>query len=217
MTNMSYEDFALPSALPGGSGGAWPALAQYNRRLVHIMPVEREDGVTTQLKQRPHTRLKVDITFFDGPAIAEVVSQNGTVTAQMTPPLGAGQTLQGLYMNQEWFVARLKDRIRQPGFPGIIGVMSETPSGKGSNMRVLADPTPAQVETIRTWFAWKNANPGVGVYTPELAPPVAAPPVTYAAPPVAPQQPVADPWAPSAQAAPPSPAPSGAPRPPWEQ
>jgi hypothetical protein len=175
----TWQEFTLPSALPGGGGGTYPALAQYAGRLLHMLPTSREDNVTTQMKPKPHVRLMVDITFFDGAPIDRVLDKSGQTKAQLSPPLNAGETLKGMFVNQEWFTARLKDHVGEPGFPGIVGVLATVPT-KGNPMWMLSDPTPQQLETVKGWFMWKASNPGAGVYVP--AAPVQAPP-GIAAPP----------------------------------
>lgn len=230
MTDMPYEDFALPSALPGGGGTKLPGLSQLKGRLVHVFPTAVEHGVTSELKKDPHTRLTCDITFLTGDPIGAVVNGLTQVATPLTPAVQPGQTMVGIWISQAWFVSRLKAKVGQPGFPGIIGIVGAEPTGKGAPMVVLTDPTPAQVEQVKAWFAWKNANPGQGVYVP--AAPVVAPqpgvPVqqaqsVYAQPAPAP----VDPWAPAAPmpnpfaqpVAQPAPAaaPAGAPLPPWQQ
>jgi hypothetical protein len=218
--NMAFEDFALPSALPGGGGTKMPGLTQLKGRLVHVMPTAVEHNVTSELKKDPHTRLTCDVTFLDGDPIGAVVNGLTQQATPLTPPVMPGQTMVGLWISQAWFVSRLKTRVGQPGFPGIVGVVGSQPTGKGAPMVILTDPTPAQLEVVKGWFAWKNANPGQGVYVP--AAPVAAPVVQQAPAPVAPA------YAPPAPAqapafippvAAPQPAaqPVSAPLPPWQQ
>lgn len=229
MTDMPYEDFALPSALPGGGGTKLPGLSQLKGRLVHVFPTAVEHGVTSELKKDPHTRLTCDITFLTGDPIGAVVNGLTQVATPLAPAVQPGQTMVGIWISQAWFVSRLKAKVGQPGFPGIIGIVGAEPTGKGAPMVVLTDPTPAQVEQVKAWFAWKNANPGQGVYVP--AAPVAqavAPAPAYAqsvpaqqafVPPVqqAPAAPMPNPFAqPVAQPAPAA-APTGAPLPPWQQ
>jgi hypothetical protein len=234
MTDMAYEDFALPSALPGGGGTKLPGLTQLKGRLVHVMPTAVEHGVTSELKKEPHTRLTCDVTFLDGDPIGAVVNGLTQVATPLTPPVMPGQTMQGLWISQAWFVSRLKGRVGQLGFPGIIGVVGSQPTGKGAPMIILTDPTPAQVETVKGWFAWKNANPGQGIYVPAAPATPVTPPVAFAQPapvaqaapaaaplpyggspaqPVAPANPFAQPVAPPAAPAPAT----GAPVPPWQQ
>lgn len=223
--NMAFEDFALPSALPGGGGTKLPGLTQLKGRLVHIFPTAVEHGVTSELKKDPHTRLTCDVTFLDGDPIGAVVNGLTQQATPLTPPIQPGQTMVGLWISQAWFVSRLKTRVGQPGFPGIVGVVGSQPSGKGAPMVDLKDPTPAQLEVVKGWFAWKNANPGQGVYVP--AAPVAAPAVQVPAPVAAPALAYAQPAPmqvpafvpPVQQAAAPQPVaqPASAPLPPWQQ
>lgn len=234
MTDMPYEDFALPSALPGG-GTKLPGMHQLRGRLIHMFPTAVEHGVTSELKKDPHTRLTCDVTFLDGDPIAAIV--NGAtqqVTQALNPPVMPGQTMVGMWISQAWFVSRLERKIGQPGFPGIVGIVGSQPSGQGAPMTILTDPTPAQLEQVKAWFAWKNANPGQGVYVPAAPVPQAvAPAPVYAqsvpaqpafVPPVAQpapvqQAPVPNPFAQPQPAAQPVPAaaPTGAPLPPWQQ
>ena len=216
MSTMPFEDFDAPSALPGG-GGSHPSMAQLKGRLVHIMPTGREDGVTTDLQPTPHTRLTVELTFLDGAPIEHVLNKQGQVTSTFTPPVQPGQVMTGRFMNQSWFVTRLKDRIGQPGFPGIVGVVAQIP-GKRNPLWALTDPTPQQMDAVRQWFAWRNEQGAAAHYVPAPpAPPVAAPAPAYAAPAPAQTpapQTVASPFA---QPAPtPAPAVSGQ-VPPWQR
>lgn len=223
MTDMPYEDFALPSALPGGGGTKLPGLSQLKGRLVHVFPTAVEHGVTSELKKDPHTRLTCDITFLTGDPIGAVVNGLTQVATPLTPAVQPGQTMVGIWISQAWFVSRLKAKVGQPGFPGIIGIVGAEPTGKGAPMVVLTDPSPAQVEQVKAWFAWKNQNPGQGVYVPaapvaQVGVPAASATMAYA-PPVqqAPSAPMPNPFAqPVAQPAPAA-APTGAPLPPWQQ
>lgn len=187
MSQMAYEDFSKPSELPGG-GGSHPSMAQLAGRLVHIMPTAREDGVTTDLQPTPHTRLTVELTFLDGTPIEVVLDKQNQVKATFTPPVQPGRVMVGRFMNQSWFVARLKDRVNVPGFPGIVGVITQIP-GKRNPLWALKDPTPAQMDQVRAWFQWRQEQGSAAVYVP--APP--APPVPTGYAPAAPQQPMQPP------------------------
>lgn len=220
----TWQEFTLPSKMQGAGGGRHPSFEQLAGRLVHILPTGREDNVTTDFKKTPHTRLSCDLTFFDGPEIGVVTGKDGQVKAQLTPAVQPGQTMTGRFVNQDWFVSRLKDKVGQPGFPGIVGVLFKGKSDKGNDLWMLQDPSPQQLESVKAWFMWKASNPGQGVYTPSApvtAPPApafsAAPmqqqaPAAYAAPAAAPfaqpqQVPAATPFA----APPAAPAPYAAP------
>lgn len=174
----TWQEFTLPSRMQGSGGGRHPSMQQLVGRLVHILPTGREDNVTTEYKKTPHTRLSCDLTFFDGDPITAVLDKSGQVKSQLTPPVQPGQTMQGRFVNQEWFVSRLKDKVGTPGFPGIVGVMHKGKSDRGNDLWQLTDPTPQQLETVKAWFMWKASNPGQGVYVP--AAPAQAPPVAPA-------------------------------------
>ena len=221
MTEMAFEDFVLPSETSGGDGGNYPSLKQYAGRLVHILPVTVKFNATSPLRKDPHTLLTVDMTFFDGDPITVVLDKNGRPKAQIDPPLTAGVTQQGRFMNQTWFTKRLADKAGRPGYPGMIGRLTSEPTDSGNDMWMLSDPTPAEVETIKRWWAWKQANPGQGIYTPTpVAQPVQQPQyVQPAQPQYAPQQ-YAQPAQPqyAQPAAPASPfAPAAAPAPQYAQ
>jgi hypothetical protein len=186
MTEIPFDEFVLPSETSGGSGGNYPSLGQLQGRLVHILPVTVKYNATSPLRKDPHTQITVDLTFFDGEPITVVLDKNGRSKSQVDPPLTAGVTQQGRFMNQSWFTKRLADKAGRPGYPGMIGRISSEPTDSGNDMWMLSDPTPAEIETIKRWWAWKNANPGAGVYVPN---PQTQPQYTQAPgrPPVQPQ------------------------------
>lgn len=202
MSEMPYDAFIAPSEHGGGGGGAYPAFAQLAGRLLHILPTGREDGVTDKYRPQPHTRLTVDMTFLDGDPIAVVLDKNGEVTAEITPPIAAGQTMTGRWVELGWFVNRLKDRVGQPGYAGMLGVLTRQDTKNGS-MWILADPNPQQLAAANAWFAWRNDDiarsryqpappaPAASPFTPQV--PAAPAPATPAASAVAPAAPV-PPW-----------------------
>jgi len=242
MTEMTFDDFQRPSEIPGGGGGATPSFAQMEGRLVHIYPTARTDNVTSDYRKEPHTRLTVEMTFLDGTPIDRVLLKDGKVKEMLTPPIQPGQTMTGKWINYDWFTSRIADKVGQPGFPGIVGILHKGKSPKsGNDLWMLNDPTPQQMEQIKSWWTWKQQQPpGSTNYVP--APP--APPIPVAAPaqqyapapqqpasPFAPQQPAAAPvgsWQPTmppgvqpaAQQPPPAPAPAPQPGPevpPWQR
>lgn len=198
---MTLDDFQMPSEMPGG-GGSHPSMAQLSGRLVWILPTGREDNVTTDLQPTPHTRLTVELAFLDGAPISTVLDKQGQIKSTFTPPVQPGQVMTGRFMNQSWFVSRLKDKVGQVGFPGIVGVLKQIP-GKRNPLWALGDPTPEQMAQARQWFSWKQSQaPGAANYVPAPpAPPVPTafvqqqPPAQYAQPaaPQAPQSPFAQP------------------------
>lgn len=175
MTQMTYDDFTLPSQLPSSGGGGYPSFAQLSGRLLHILPRGRQDNVVTAKQSTPHTRLTCDVTFLDGPAIPAIIDQTGG-QEPLTPPIGPGQVMRDMFMSQKWFVSRLGDKVGVPGFPGIVGVLA-TETVKGNPMWRLSDPTPEQLAQVKQWFAWRMQQGDAAYYRPDpvQATPAAAP------------------------------------------
>ncbi len=227
MSEIPYEDFSNPSEMSAG-GGAHPSLAQLSGRLVWLLPTAREDGVTTERKTKPHTKLTCDAAFLTGDPIDRVVRKDGTVSAELDPPVQPGQIMVGRWVNQEWIVNRLRDRVGQPGFPGMIGIVTLSTVKGGNTMWVLSDPSPDDMNRAKAWFAWMRSQPDHATrYVPNAQPvaPPAQPPASPFAPQAAPSAPpfaapaapaaTPDPWAvPSAQPTPAAPFPTQPPPPP---
>lgn len=194
MTDMPFSGFQAPSEMDAG-GGPRPALAQMQGRLLHIFPTGITEGATSTLKPEPHTRMTCDVTFLDGAPIGQVLNKLGAVTAVLTPPIEAGVVVGDFWINQGWFVNRLKRYAGQAGWPGLLGVLGTQPSKSGSPMWVLLDPSPQQMEQAKVWFAQVYAT-GANRYAPAPVQQVGAPAPApqYATAPAAP----ASPWAPGA-------------------
>lgn len=192
MTTMPFDGFQAPSEM--GGGGPRPSLAQLQGRLLHIFPTDIAEGVTSTLKPEPHTRMTCDVTFLDGPPIGQVLNKLGAVTAVLTPPIEAGTVVSDFWINQGWFVNRLKRNFGHAGWPGLLGVLGTQPSKNGGNpMWCLLDPTIQQAEQAKAWFQQvyvTGANRYVPAPVAQLGAPTAQP--AYAAAPPAP----ASPWAP---------------------
>jgi len=176
MTQMTYDDFTLPSQLPSSGGGGYPSLAQLSGRLLHILPRGRQDNVVTEKQPTPHTRLTCDVTFLDGAPIPAIIDKMGG-QKPLTPPIGPGQVMRDMFMSQKWFVSRLGDKVGVPGFPGIVGVLA-TETVKGNPMWRLSDPTPEQLAQVKQWFAWRMQQGDAAYYRPDpvQATPAAASP-----------------------------------------
>lgn len=210
MSEMPFEGFTLPSqaSATAGVGAKYPSLAQLSGRLLHILPTGIAYNTTTPLRKDPHTRLTVDLTFFDGPPINTVLNKSGQVVAQLTPPIQPGQTQPGRFLNQTWFVRRMEGRVNKPGYTGMIGRLTQIPGASGNTIWALEDPTPAEIEKLNAWWAWKQANHGAGIYVPapveqSAAQPFAQPQSQPMAAPMPQQAPAPNPFAqPQAQPAP---------------
>ena len=181
VTEMNYGEFEKPSEMQGASFGARPAFAQMRDRLVHIRPTGREDNVPSKEAGRPpYTRLTCDVTFLSGDPITNVVDRFGAVTAQLDPPVQAGQIMPETFISQGWFVSRLKEKVGVPGFPGVVGVLSMEKTKSGNMMWMLRDPSPEQMAQVKQWFVWAMANRSQALYvanTPPQPPAGAASPV----------------------------------------
>jgi len=206
MSEMPFEGFTLPSqaSATAGIGAKYPSLAQLSGRLLHILPTGITHNTTTPLKKDPHTRLTVDLTFFDGPPIDMVLNKSGQAVAPLTPPIQPGQTQPGRFLNQTWFVRRMEGRVNKPGYTGMIGRLTQIPGTSGNTIWALEDPTPAEIEKLNAWWAWKQANPGAGIYMPAPVEQSAAQPMAQPmAAPMPQQAPAPNPFAqPQAQSAP---------------
>jgi hypothetical protein len=201
---MNFEAFAVPSSIPAPTAGGFPALAQLKGRLLHIRPTGRQDDVTTPKQPTPHTRLTCEVTFLDGAPITERTDQMGNVVP-FTPPIMPGQVMVDMFVSQSYFVRRLKDKVGMPGYPGMVGILGQEPV-RGNLMWNMADPSPAQMNQLGQWFAWRNQQGAAAHYVPapvQVAPPV-APPVAYA-PQVPAPAPVGSPFAQPAPVAAPAP------------
>jgi hypothetical protein len=192
MTEMSFDDFAAPSSLSGGGDGyKRPALSQLSGRLLHVFPTLREDNCVTTYQPTPHTRITAELTFLDGDPIDRVIDKNGTVTAMMSPMVNPGQVMSGYWLNQKWLVNRLKDRVGQPGFPGMVGVLTHERGKSGNSYWALRDPSEAQMNAVRQWFKWRRQQGDFALYVPDPDPveaqaPAAAPNLFGGAPAQAP-------------------------------
>jgi hypothetical protein len=184
VSEMSFEDFGKPSEMQGTGFGARPALAQMKGRLVHIRPTGREDNIPSkEAGKPPYTRLTCDVTFLSGEPIPVVLDKFGTVSAQIDPPVQAGQIMPETFVSQGWFVSRLKDKVGVPGFPGVLGILDLEKQKSGNSMWIMRDPTPEQMATAKQWFAWAMADRSRALYVPAAPAPQVAPvtpPVQYA-------------------------------------
>ena len=225
VTEMSYGEFEKPSEMQGASFGARPALAQMRDRLVHIRPTGREDNVPSkEAGKPPYTRLTCDVTFLSGDPITNVVDRFGAVTAQLDPPVQAGQIMSETFISQGWFVSRLKEKVGAPGFPGVVGILAMEKTKSGSMMWMLRDPSPEQMAQVKQWFVWAMANRSQALYVANISP---QPPAGAASPvpgqPASPfvAAPAGSPFAPTPAAAPTPAVPAASPAPaapvgPWQ-
>lgn len=152
---MTYNDFELPSETASGDGGSFPAVAQLQGRLLHVFPTRVERAIVTKNRATPHDRLTCDVTFLDGPPIVEKISQDGDRTP-FDAPINPGETMRGMYLSQSWFVSRLANRVGEPGFPGMVGVLNRVNLPNGRRMWMLDDPSREQLQSAVAWFRHRN-------------------------------------------------------------
>jgi hypothetical protein len=222
MTDMPMQGFQKPSDVKLPDLKKWPSLQQLIGRLLVVRPIE-----IGQLKDMSSEaaiaagKMKdvifCDVTFLTGSPIAVVLDKMQQVTQQLDPPVSVGMTMDRYIIGQAWFMRRLKDKVGEPGYPGLLGVLGTQKFGTNVGW-VLLEPSDEHLALAGKWqvHAARQRSAAVAASNPMVvsapAPAPAPAPAEPWSPPVA--APIADPWAEQA-AAPVAPAAVAEEKPPW--
>ncbi len=201
MTDGIMEGFTTPSEAKTQRDPA-PAIAQLIGRLLVVRGTHLEtfkedvqklqpDGSKITVKEEIDKQI-ADVTFLTGDAIGVVLDKVGQVTKQLDPPMRPGETRSMILGG--WFKSACKDRMGNPGWPGLCGVLTfGKPYPRAKNdMWYLTDPSPEQSAQAAKWLAWKRQHDAQNAQRNPLEQATAPAPV---APPVVSQSITPDPWA----------------------
>ncbi len=208
MTDGIHEGFGLPSE-SDVQFDPTPAIVQLRGRLLVVRGtkvVTVKNINASQPGQPPKVeKLQAEVAFLDGAEIGVLLDKHGQIKKQLDPPMRPGETRTMLVGG--WFKQRSpEDKMANPGWPGLCGVLGTEDIGNGQTMWRLFDPSPEQQQQAAKWLAWKRQqdaqkaaqNP---MQRATATPPAATAPVPQAAP--AAPFPAAEQAAPAGATAPP--------------
>ncbi len=207
MTDGITEGFEQPSETNIVTIPA-PAIAQLIGRLMVVRGLQILKLKNTQQGSKNfgeiEEKLLAEVTFLTGEPIGVKLDKHGQVKEVLDPPMKPFETRKMIVGG--WFKSRSTDKMANPGWPGLAGILGTEDIGGGQSMWRLYDYTPEQATQLTNWLKWKRQQDAAkqaagpqGIATPGPQPAPAAAPVPAPAPQPAPVSAAAGP------------------KPPWEQ